>query len=236
MFGSLQDWISNIGIAAGVYVVALSVLRRCFLKYFPLNFYVLAVAGLGITRRLVLQNFGWESLEYLYIYYYSDVLLTIFLYFAILSLYQQVFAEMQVSKYIRGGGFMLLLLTAGVSYMMVQQNTQNMTSRFVVGLSQNLYFVGVVLTYVLWGAVMQLRETRTRIVQLVLALGVFFSAHAVFYAARHLFPGTIMQVPWVASLLGISLPLAWAYTFTMVPEEARLETARVVARPAASHR
>ncbi len=234
--GSLQDWISNIGIAAGVYVVALSVLRRSFLKYFPLNFYVLAVAGMGVTRRLVLQNFGWESLEYRYIYYYSDVLLTVFLYLAILSLYQQVFAEMHVSKYIRGGGSMLLLLTAGVSYMMVQQNTQNLTGRFVVGLSQNLYFVGVVLTYVLWGAVMQLRETRVRIVQLVLALGVFFSAHAVFYAARHLFPSTVMQVPWVASLLGISLPLAWAYTFTMVPEEARLETARVAARAAASHR
>jgi hypothetical protein len=235
MFGSLQDWISNIGIAAGVYVVALSVLRRSFLKYFPLNFYVLAVAGMGVTRRLVLQNFGWESLEYRYVYYYSDVLLTVFLYLAILSLYQQVFAEMHVSKYIRGGGTMLLLLTAGISYMMVQQNTQNLTGRFVVGLSQNLYFVGVVLTYVLWGAVMQLRETRTRIVQLVLALGVFFSAHAVFYAARHLFPSTVMQVPWVASLLGISLPLAWAYTFTMVPEEARLETARVAAR-AAAHR
>jgi hypothetical protein len=92
---------------------------------------------------------------------------------------------------------------------------------------------------------MQLRETRVRIVQLVLALGVFFSAHAVFYAARHLFPSTVMQVPWVASLLGISLPLAWAYTFTMVPEEARLETARVagpkleaarVAARAAAHR
>jgi hypothetical protein len=224
------------GIGFSLYVVVRAILHKDFFRYFPLNFYLLSLALLSLGRRVILIRSGFESEAYLYFYYYSDTLLTVLLFFAILGLYQHVFAEMNVGKYIRGGGTMLLLLTAGISYMMVQQNTQNLTSRLVVGLSQNLYFVGVVLTYVLWGAVMQLRETRARIVQLVLALGVFFSAHAVFYAARHLFPEMVMQVPWVASLLGISLPLAWAYTFTMVPEEARLETARVVARPAASHR
>lgn len=126
--------------------------------------------------------------------------------------------------------------------MMVHQNAQNMTSRFVVELSQNLYFVGVVLTYVLWGAVMQLRETRARIVQLVLSLGVFFSAHAVIYAARHLFPQYAPWFSWAPAMLGLILPLAWAYTFTMVPEEARLAPARVhgravrVEQVAAAHR
>jgi len=236
MLGSLLNvtWMAGIGFS--LYVVARAILHKDFIRYFPLNFYLLSLALLSLGRRIILIRLGIDSEAYLYFYYYSDTLLTILLFFAILGLYQHVFAEMNVGKYIRGGGFMLLLLTAGVSYMMVQQNTQNMTSRFVVGLSQNLYFVGVVLTYVLWGAVLQLRETRTRIVQLVLALGVFFSAHAVFYAARYMFPSMVMQVPWVASLLGISLPLAWAYTFTMIPEEARLETARIAARPAASHR
>lgn len=236
MLGSLQSLISTVGIAAALYVVALSFYRGKFLAYFPLNFYMLSLGLAGLGRRAFLYLYGVKSEEYSYIYYYSDTLLTIVLYSAILSLYQHVFAEMKVGKLIRGGGAVLLALTAGVSYMMVHQNAHNMTKPFVVELSQNLYFVGVVLTYVLWGAVAQLRETRTRIVQLVLSLGVFFSAHAAFYAAWHMFPGTVVWLGGVMPVLGIALPVSWAYTFTMVSEEARIETARVApSRVAASH-
>jgi len=48
----------------------------------------------------------------------------------------------------------------------------------VVELSQNLYFIGVLLTYLLWGAMMKMRENRTRLMQLVLTMGVYFSAFA----------------------------------------------------------
>lgn len=236
MLGSLQSLISTIGIAAALYMVALSFYRKTFLAYLPLNFYMLSLGIAGLGRRAVIYWYGVDSSEYTYFYYYSDTLLTIVLYFAILSLYQHVFAEMKVSRYIRVGGTALLVLTAGVSYMMVHQSAEYMTERLVVELSQNLYFVGVVLTYVLWGAVAQLRETRTRVVQLVLSLGVFFSAHAAFYAAWHMFPDTIVWLGGVMTVLGIALPVSWAYTFTRVPEEARLETARVVpSRVAASH-
>ena len=87
---------------------------------------------------------------------------------------------------------------------------------------QNIYFVGVVLTYLLWGAMLKLRETRTRIVQLVLALGIYFSAMAGVYALRNLFPG--LEDPilrWFPPLISTWLPLAWAYTLAKVPEEAR---------------
>lgn len=238
MLGSLNNLIWFSGVAAAVFVVIRSLVRREFFSYFPLNFYMLSLGVASIGRRILINRYGVSSPgnEYAYFYYYSDMVLTILLYFAILSLYQRVFSEMKVSRYIRVGGSVLLGLTAGVSYLMVHQNAHNMTNRFVVELSQNLYFVGVVLTYVLWGAVAQLRETRTRIVQLVLSLGVFFSAHAAFYAAWHMFPETGVWLGGVVPVLGIALPVSWAYTFTMVPEEARLETARVLpSRVAASH-
>ena len=91
--------------------------------------------------------------------------------------------------------------------------------------------VGVVLTYLLWGAVLKLRETRTRLIQLILALGVYFSATAGTYALRNLFPGLQESfLRWVPPLIGTWLPLAWAYTFSKVPEDARLMTARLVVR------
>ena len=68
------------------------------------------------------------------------------------------------------------------------QSSAKLVTHFVVDLSQNLYFVGLVLTYVLWGAILKLRETRTRLIQLVLSLGVYFSLFAANYAIRNLYP------------------------------------------------
>jgi hypothetical protein len=99
-----------------------------------------------------------------------------------------------------------------------------------VELSQNLYFVGVVLTYVLWGAVVKLRETRTRLVQLVLALGIYFSASAAAYALRNMFP-SLAVTHFIPPLAGTFLPLAWAYTFWKVSETARLAPGRLTASP-----
>src|SRR5580700_2388559 len=119
----------------------------------------------------------------------------------------------------------------GFSYAVVRQNKDHLTSHFVVELGQNLYFVGVVLTYLLWGAILKLRETRTRLIQLVLALGVYFSATAGTYALRNLFPGLQESfLRWVPPLIGTWLPLAWAYTFSKIPEDARLATARLMVR------
>jgi VanZ family protein len=149
----------------------------------------------------------------------------------IIQLYQHVFVEMNVSRYIRSAAAILLLATAFFSYAVVRENKDHLTSRFVVELGQNLHFCGVVLTYLLWGAILKLRETRTRLIQLVLALGVYFSATAGTYALRNLFPGLQESVlRWVPPLIGTWLPLAWAYTFSKVPEDARLTTARLLVR------
>jgi hypothetical protein len=156
--------------------------------------------------------------------------MTVSLYFAVMGLYEHVFREMAASRYIRAASVMLLSGTALFSYLVVRQNQGHLTSRIVVELDQNLYFVGVVLTYLLWGAVLKLRETRTRLIQLVLALGIYFSAYAAYYALRNLFPSVEGPHKIIPALVGCWLPLAWAYTFIKIPEEARLATARLAPR------
>jgi len=54
---------------------------------------------------------------------------------------------------------LLLAGTAGISYHMVATSTDKLITHFVVELSQNLYFIGVLLTYLLWGAMMKMRKT-----------------------------------------------------------------------------
>ncbi len=223
---------------AEAYVVVLLCTPKNLFRHLTLNIYMLATAGATVSQFVAFRRFGVSSPVYAYVYYYADALLTITLFFVIMSFYYQVFQQMGVGKYVRWGTVFLLSATALVSYLIVRRMPHHhLTTPFVVEMSQNLYFVGVVLTYLLWGAVITLRETRTRLIQLILALGIFFSANAACYAMRSLFPHLEANfLKWVPPIAGTFLPLAWAYTFTRVPEEARLETARVSARAAAVQR
>jgi 4-amino-4-deoxy-L-arabinose transferase-like glycosyltransferase len=210
-----------------VSVVVYSVKLRFLVRYFPLVFFMLASAVVNVAQFIALHSYGMNSKQYTYVYYYSDSILTVFLYLAVLGLYEHVFREMQASQYIRGGAALLLIATAGFSYLVVHKSTDHLTDRFVVQLGQNLYFVGVVLVYLLWGVLLQLRESRLRILQLALSLGVYFSLMASAYALRHLFPALMPVFRWIPPLATALLPLAWLYTFRRVPEEARLATAWV---------
>lgn len=222
-------WLVCTFLEAGVVVCA--VWSNSFRRYSFLNIYMGLSFLVSIGRFQVLHRWGFSSMEYAYFYFYSDALLTIALYFALLNLYSLVFDEMKVERYLRLGAVILLGGTAWFSYAVINQSSHRILSHFAFELSQNLYFVGLVLTYVLWGAILKLRETRTRLIQLVLALGVYFSAFAADYAIRNLYLNAQGVWLYVTPVLGCVLPAAWAYAFLRVNEEARLAPSRLAAVP-----
>src|SRR5256885_15073149 len=188
---------------------------------------------LSVGRYWFLSHFGLRSSEYKYFYFYSDAVLTIFLYLALITLYLHVFDEMKVDKYVRLAAVLLLAGTALFSYGVVQQSqsSHRMYSHFFFELSQNLYFVGLILTYVLWGAILKLRETRAQLVQLVLSLGVYFSLFAANYAIRNLYPSVSPMAIALLQFIGCFLPMAWAYAFYRLPKDARLAPANLAVIP-----
>jgi hypothetical protein len=212
-------------------VVVCAITRGSFRRYLALNIYMLASIFVSIVRFRILFTYGVASLEYSYFYYYSDLLLTIGLYCALMSLYAHVFEEMGAEQYVRLGAILLLLGTSAFSFAIVMQNSTKFTGRFVVEVSQNLFFVGLVLTYLLWGAILKLRETRTRLIQLVLAVGLYFSVLAASYAMRNLYPSMHNIWPLLTPVSDCILPLAWAYAFWRIPEDARLAPSRLAVVP-----
>jgi hypothetical protein len=202
--------------------------RRALSQHFTIVLFLAASIAVGVGRYLIVLASGFRSSSYFYFYYYSDAVLTICLFFVLMSFYSQVFVEMGVSKMVRVGAMLLLGGTALISYHMVASSSDRLFTRFAFEMSQNLYFVGVVLTYVLWGAMMKLQENRTRLTQLVLGLGIFLSAFAGSYALRNMYPDLFIWRYFIA-ILAIWLPASWAYTFLKVPEEARMATSQVVA-------
>src|SRR5207247_11092982 len=141
--------------------------------------------------------------------------------FCLMSLYSHIFSDLNAERYIRIGTVILLSGTALFSYAVVQQSSSKLVTHFVVELSQNLYFVGLVLTYILWAAVMKMRETRTRLIQLVLSMGVYFSLFAANFALQNLYHSRSSFFEFLTPLFGCFLPLSWAFTFWHVSEEAR---------------
>jgi hypothetical protein len=217
-----------LGLALELSFVVCSLVRKSFLKYLFLNLYLLFVMVSSATRFLVMRGYGQDSDQYMYCYYYTDLLLTLALFVALISLYTRVFGELKVKQYLYFVAMLVLMGTAIFSYLIVDQSAGRLSTRFAIELSQNLYFVGLILTYILWGAVMKLRETRTRVVQFVLSLGIYFSAYAASYALTNM-AERLGVVQYVSPALGCLLPLAWTITMVRHSEESRLATAQLLA-------
>jgi len=230
-------WILPTILPAVVIVCALR--AKCLLRYFPLNFYMLVACTTTAARYVILAKYGYTSHQYFRFYFYSDALCTICLFFALTALFSYVFREMGAGTYIRVGAVAVLLLTVLVTYVMVRHNfagvsfaddtpqARRMVFDFIAKFSQNLYFVGAVLTYLLWGALKKLKETRTQLIQFVLSLGVYFTAFAASYAFGVLNPTNPIWRLFGPYATGLWLPIAWAYTFLKIPREAKLSPARV---------
>jgi hypothetical protein len=229
--GPLISLIWLLGTLCEAAVVVCALKKGAFRRYLLLNLYMAGLIVVELGRYKIVSQFGVGSPQYVYFYYYSDAILTICLYFALCTLYSHVFSEMKAERYIKMGALLLLGGTAAFSGAVVLQSSAKLVTHFVFELSQNLYFVGVVLTYVLWAAILKLRETRTRLIQLVLSLGVYFSLLAANYAIRNLYPPLSSVVGPLAQIFGTFLPLAWAYAFWRLPEEARLAPSRLAVIP-----
>ena len=231
MPGPFAYFVWFVGLLCEAAVVVCALKKHAFRRYLLLNLYMTTAVVSELGRFKILAEYGFSSRQYQYFYYYSDAILTIFLYFALSTLYAHVFSEMNAERYVKMGTLLLLTGTALFTYAVVEQSTAKLVTHFVVELSQNLYFVGLVLTYVLWAAILKLRETRTRLIQLVLSLGVYFSLFAANYAIRNLYPPLSSVFVPLVQVFGLFLPLAWAYAFWRLPEDARLVPARLAVIP-----
>ena len=228
MLGPVDYILLFVGFAAHVCALIFLLKKRAFTQHFTLVLYLCFSIAVGIGRCSILKTAGFSSNAYLYFFYYSDALTTICLYFVLMTLYAHVFSEMGVSKQVRGGAMLLLAGTAGISYHLVAASSDRLVTHFVAELGQNLYFVGVVLTYLLFGAMVKLRENRTRLMQIVLSMGVYLSLFAGTFALGNMHPDLPVW-RYINPLINMWLPISWSYTFMKVPEDARIASARVLA-------
>ena len=101
MPGPLALAIWYVGIVLEIAFVVCSIARKSFFRYIFLNAYFLLGLGSDAGRYFFLSKFGQASDQYRYAYFYTDALLTLALYLALISLYSCVFGELRFNKYVR---------------------------------------------------------------------------------------------------------------------------------------
>lgn len=221
MLGPFDYALWLVGFLAELYLIVRAIAHKDFLRYLPLNIFIAAIALNGVIRFVVIERHGFSSMEYRYCFYYGDALLTVCFFVTVISLYARVFRDTGIARYIRILAFVALATTTVYSIAVVEIKRKLLTTDFAIELSENLYFVGIVLIYLLWPIVIRRRDPRLRLALIITAFGVYCSGEGLTYVLHGFFPDFFLW-RYIPPLLGTWLPLSLIYTFVRVPEEARV--------------
>ena len=220
MLSSVDYAIWLLAMGALALILAVNFKRREAARYLTLNLYVAACLAGSIWNAAIIRAYGYTSHAYAYSYYYVDCIMSVLSYFVIAGFYEQVCEKLQASWKIRLTGLLILLATAWLSFSIVQNNQEHLTTRFVIELDRNLNFVGVLLTYILWGAYLRTSQKSLRMVQLITALGIYYSILVLYFGLR-MFHHDWFLTRMIPAVLSTFLPCSWAYTFLTTRQEDR---------------
>ncbi len=219
MVGTYDLVIEVLGAVLALGVVVICARQGFFNRYLFLNVYLLTNVVFTLGCYYVRSLYGYRSVEYFDFYYTGDAIPNIVGYLVIGSFFDRLLRHSTFHRYVRPTLTIFFVLIAGISAFFIAGSVDRLYPRFVIELQQNLYFVGALLTFLLWMAVSYLDVQSRRFTLLVSGLGIYFAAHAANYAIRFLFPSLstlTLVVPPLAYNFMVGL---WLYTFLRVPEE-----------------
>ncbi|MEE8200725.1 MAG: hypothetical protein V3R29_06105, partial [Candidatus Acidoferrales bacterium] len=162
---------------------------------------------------------GYNTATYTYFYDTADAIQNIIGYLLIASFFVYMFRRSVFGPYVRPTlaiFFLLIVVVSGAVFVRSAEHFYEY-SRFVVEFQQNMFFVGVLLTFLLWIAMSYLHAESRQFVLLVSGLGIYFSTHAANYALQYLVPSLATVLAKVPPLAYTFMVALWFYTFWRVP-------------------
>jgi len=218
VIGTYDLIVAAVSVLLSLATVGVCLRRRIFRRYIFLQLYLLGSAVVSVGLYYVYRTQGYESPAYFYSYYIGDALFNVFGYLLIASFFDRLLRESVFYKYIRPTLVIFFLLVVGVSGRFIWSSVDRLASRFVYEFQQNMFFVGVLLTFLLWVSMNYLQAESRRFVLLVSGLGIYFSAHAANYALQFLLPALEPYLVKIPPLAYNFMAMLWLYTFWRVPE------------------
>ncbi len=219
MVGIYDLVIEILGVLFALGMVVVCLRERLFSRYLILNLYLLANIAFTLGNFYVRSLYGYTSLQFFYFYYMGDAIVTVINYLLIGSFFSYVFRHSVFRKYVQLTISFFFVGVVIVSGMFISGSADRFYSSWMSEFEQNMYFVGVLLTFLLWMTMSYLGAETRRFALLVSGMGIFFAAHAATYALRFLFPVFAPQMTAVPPLAYNFMVGLWLYTFLCVPEE-----------------
>jgi peptidoglycan/LPS O-acetylase OafA/YrhL len=193
-----------------LFVVCFTIAQRQFQKFPFLNLYLMASIATNISRYVVFHNFGMASSNYVYLYYFTDSVLTLFLFLSICEL-----AVRLVGTEIRS--WKIILLCVSVLAVMAVLSFVQAPFRamyFIVQFSENLFyacFFGVAALICFWG--LKNRPADRIAGRLVTVLCVYFCLTFLIFRAHQYLPrpSDAETLYTMAAMAGAWLPLGCGF-------------------------
>jgi len=179
----------------------------------------------GMARPYALLHFGRHSPQYYYVYWLTDVILTVLAFALVCGFFRRACASnVKMWHNLRPVlGFVFILLVA-ISYLMIASKFRTLYSLYywINQFQQNTYFACLVLTTVLY-ILMQRSEVRDEeLSMLVCGMGILFAAPAAGLAGQGLLPksGYVdILLSHLDQLCMLGMLFTWWYAITRLPHE-----------------
>jgi hypothetical protein len=196
------------------YVAALG-WRLGVARHFPLlTTYLVLSLLLGLSRWVIFAQWGFDSDLYMNFYYISDAILTVVVYLVVIELCRSVLPAKH-GKPLPRYSLAILVLLAAVSYAEIWQSHMQLVTSFAYELSNNLWFVSVGVTLVLWGLIYYRGLPRGIAAHMVQVWGVYFllmaSTYFFFYFFHNLPPSAPRLHLEIPEMAGVWLPLGLGF-------------------------
>jgi hypothetical protein len=180
----------------------------------------------AIGRPYVLNSYGYDSQQYAYFYWLTDLVLVLCAFWVVCDFFRRATSNhTEMWRYFRWILVFTLILVLGVSGLSLSKNYAHFFSGFIVEFNQNLYFTCLVLNTLLYIMMQQIGSTDEELGLLVCGMGIEFAGPAASLALYHIISGT--GVEFVRALTGFLIPacnlgmlMIWFYAVTQVAKEA----------------
>jgi hypothetical protein len=202
-----------LGALATAFVCVLIILRGRLRRYRMLACYFGGSVLVDAVKGTFLLHYGTHWIQYSNIFYFTDCLPTMLLYFAVVEHFGRVCDSSAERKYVRVGSFVLAVGVGIFCCVVVAQSSSRLVSLLVAEYSQYLFYASAALGLGMF--VTSLRNRRVLLHDRALAF-VFASYLALVfwhYLLRNLYHG-FHSIVYTGALLWIMLLLGVAYIFS----------------------
>lgn len=177
----------------------------------------------AVLRPWTLHRYGPGSVEYFYLYWLSDALLSLCTFLLICALFQRACAhDQKVWNFIRPILLLVLAFIVADSALALERHYNDLFTAFIFVFNQNLYFTGAVLNTVLFLMILRFDRADTRDLELlVCGLGIQYAGPAADFALIHLLgnnnPAARLLALYFPPLCALGMLGVWLYATVYSP-------------------